>query len=77
MSKITLTNDDGSEVVFLDPAGVQAAVDEAVAGAAPAGPTVTPTDTGVTITHEDGTVQTFVPAPEAPAEEVAAEPEAA
>lgn len=61
---INLTNDDGSVVVFLDPAGVQAAVDAAVA-AVPApvsGPVVTPTDTGITVTRDDGTTEDFIPA---------------
>jgi hypothetical protein len=64
MASINYTADDGSVVVFVDPAGVQAAVDAAVAALPPAGPVVTPTDTGVTVTHTDGTVESFVPAPE-------------
>lgn len=63
---INLTNDDGSVVVFLDPVGVQAAVDAAVAAVPTSvtGPVVTPTDTGITVTHEDGSTASFVPAPE-------------
>ena len=61
MQTITLTNDDGSTVAFVDPAGVQAAIDAAVA-ALPAAPTVAVTDAGITVTHADGSTQDFVPA---------------
>lgn len=60
MQTIVLSNPDGSTVNFVDPAGVQAAVDAAIA-ALPVQPTVTVTDTGVTIAHSDGTTQDFVP----------------
>lgn len=58
---ITLTNDDSSTVVFVDPAGVQAAVTAAIA-AIPSVPTVELTDSGITVTHTDGSSQEFIPA---------------
>lgn len=61
MQTIVLTNPDGSTVNFVDPAGVQAAVDAAIA-ALPTVPVATVTDTGVTVTHLDGSTQEFVPA---------------
>lgn len=62
MATINYTADDGSTVVFVDPAGVQAAVEAAIAAlpTTPA-PVVTETDTGITVTHEDGTTANFVP----------------
>lgn len=81
MATINYTADDGSVVEFLDSAGVQAAVTAALA-AIPATPTVEMTDSGVTVTHTDGSSQSFVPvttdspseAPmEAPAPETVAE----
>lgn len=59
---INLTNDDGSVVVFLDPAGVQAAVDAAIA-TIPVSGTVEVTE--VELKESDGSSETFVP--EAPA----------
>lgn len=59
MAKVTLTNDDGSTVDFLDPAGVQAAVDAAVA-AVPQG-TIAAIDE-VDVKKSDGSEETFVPA---------------
>lgn len=61
MSKVTLTNDDGSTVDFNDQAYTDAAVAAAIA-ALPQQPVVAPTDTGITVTHSDGTVQNFVAA---------------
>ena len=60
MATIQYTADDGSVVAFVDPAGVQAAVDAAIA-ALP-----TPTGTGETVEdvkveNTDGTSETFTP----------------
>lgn len=61
MSKVTLVNDDGSTVDFLDPAGVQAAVDAAIAAL----PAPTPVEGEVVATVEventDGSSENFVP----------------
>lgn len=66
MATINYLADDGSTVVFVDPAGVQAAVDAAVeAIPAPAAPTVSEVD----VKESDGTEQTFTD--EAPATETA------
>lgn len=54
--KITLTQDDGSAVDFLDPAGVQAAVDAAVA-ALPAGAPVAIEE--VDVKETDGSTEVF------------------
>lgn len=60
MAKITLTNDDGSTVDFLDPAGVQAAIDAAVA-AFPQ-PLPEPENiASVEVVNQDGSSETFVP----------------
>ncbi len=61
MASIVYTADDGSTVNFVDPAGVQAAVDAAIAALpVSTNPVVTSfTDTSVTVTHSDGSVQTF------------------
>jgi hypothetical protein len=66
MSTINLNNDDGSVVEFLDPAGVQAAVDAAVAAIPPVegtpAPVVNPEDVEVNLVLSDGSVKKFVPA---------------
>lgn len=61
MATIQYTADDGSVVAFVDPAGVQVAVDTALAAQAGA-PVVTETDTGITVTHSDGTTTAWVTA---------------
>jgi hypothetical protein len=61
MQKITVTNDDGSTTDFFP----QSYTDAAVAAVQTAtGPNVQITDTGVTVTHSDGTSQDFVLAAE-------------
>ena len=57
--KITLTNDDGSTVDFLDPAGVQAAIEEAALSTTPI---VATEATEIDIILTDGTTKKFVPA---------------
>lgn len=61
MATINLTNDDGSVVVFLDPAGVQAAVDAAIAAL----PAPTPVEGEVIkdeiVENTDGTTEVLEP----------------
>ena len=58
MQKITITNDDGSTEDFFR----QSYTDAAVAAVQTfTGPNVQITDSGVTITHSDGSTQSFVP----------------
>lgn len=61
MDKVTLTNSDGSSVDFFPQSYTDSAVATALAAQTP-NPSVTVTDTGVTITHSDGTTQNFVSA---------------
>lgn len=63
---INLTQDDGSVVVFLDPAGVQAAVAAAIAALPAPTPVEGEVVADVEVQNTDGTEETLVP--EAPAE---------
>jgi hypothetical protein len=57
MQKVTITNDDGSTTDFFP----QSYTDAAVAAVQTAtGPNVLITDTGITVTHSDGSTQSFV-----------------